>query len=242
MPPTNETIDKLAEFLPKQNPELFAGETPEAIHLAARYALTNKPTLALVANAQGKPNNIPDIAELHRFMREEIHQQLSPWLQNEKYTAPSDLPSINHTLIRLKDGSYSSGIDILHKNDPATPHAQFVALTQRDALQSVANNDKVTHVWHMSFSPQAIEKGALPTPMRDGIERLVKRSEPGMKFSLLPYATPEAMPGTTSQGQSAEQQFTEFLNTHHKDVPLSEIYPAAWRGRVAEPKSQTRQA
>ncbi len=78
---------------------------------------------------------------------------------------------IRCVVVRLADGSFHKGMEVVGKGSNASPPAEMNAIDRGNATYK-----SVTDVWVMEVDPADIEQNRLTTSTKEGLERLLKRA------------------------------------------------------------------
>lgn len=122
------------------------------------------------------------LTKINEFMREQVVDILKDRVLRDE--VPLNYPEVMHWLttkvrtVRVaavqtdKDGSYHVGYDSQTGRDKAYVTPEFTAIGT--AVPKLGTQG-IKNLWYMEFNPQAIARGELVTPSKDGLERLMKR-------------------------------------------------------------------
>lgn len=169
----------------------------------------------------------PDFEDLNRFMADRINDALIPRMhalrinpKDPHILTPSNLgdfiPSVRCVVLQLKDNTFTYGVEVKSVNDPSMPSAEFYALGR--AVEKIPQA-KVSRMWAMEMNPRQIRNGLMPTPLKDNLERLTKRSDDPyqLEISLLPY-------------NDGSKRGSIVAKDNIKTYALQEIYPNMYAG------------
>lgn len=187
----------LGHALPSSLKNLSAQQQSDIWKVAAGAVLQHNPGLA--AEAASNNNSLPSHNVIQTLLSHEINKLLLPRIDTlnarnpdtsiqDKISTylPEHIHSIRSVALRFSDGSIRTGVSAVSKQDSSLPNAELNALS--NALDVIGKGQKATHMWVSEFNPKATNNRWLPTPTRDGVERVLKQAHPELQITLVPYS------------------------------------------------------
>jgi cytidine deaminase len=188
------------------------------VAMAAANQFVGRRSIAELDAAAASESN--SIAAINEFMLSEMRHTLADRVLNDEVTANAgksvirrNIPYVRCVVLQLYDGTFHHAIECAGKYDASLPNAEASAVVQ--ALPSLGRSN-IRDVWVMEMNGQAELSGKMPTSPKEGVERIIKRGSPNLKFHFIPL----------NEGGYDAATVDKF--TFHRDA--DQVMPALFKG------------